>query len=101
MIISFQKSNNKKVISNIEKNMGVNFTNIEAFKSKSNGHKFKKGQMCKLFGLEDYPEFDGEIITITSIRQDGLHGKAYYIESDNPTIAEQLNWTYEYRLKTI
>jgi len=101
MIYSFQESNNKETINKIEEFARGKFTNIEAFKGKSNGHKFSVGQRCELFGLEDYPEFNGEIITITSIRKNGHHGKAYYFKADNHLIAEQLNWTYEYRLKTI
>lgn len=99
MKISFQESNNAEVISRIEKSMGGKFINDEVFKGKNNGHKFSVGQKCRLFGLEDYPEFNGEIIEITSIREDGEHGKAYYFKATNSLIAEQLNWTYEYRLK--
>jgi hypothetical protein len=99
MKTSFQESNNAKVISRIEKNTGAKFINDEVFKGKNNGHKFSVGQKCRLFGLEDYPEFNGEIIEITSIREDGAHGKAYYFKAINPLVAKQLNWTYEYRLE--
>ncbi len=101
MKISFQGNNNAKAVSDFEALTGYTAVNAEVFEGKSNGHKFRPGQKCKLFGLEDYPEFDEETITITSIREDGPRGKAYYFKTDNSIIATQLNWTYEYRLKEI
>ena len=101
MKVSFQGSNNAEVISKIGKITRGKFVNAEVFKGKDNGHKFSKGQKCKLVGLGNYPEFNGEIVEITSIREDGLYGKAYYFKTANSLIAEQLNWTYEYRLKEI
>ena len=101
MKVSFQGSNNAKTISDIEAITGSIFTNAEVFRDKNKGHKFSTGQRCKLVGLENYPEFNGEIIKITSIRENGFHGKAYYFKADNPLIAKQLNWTYEYRLEEI
>ncbi len=101
MKVSFQSSNNAKTISDIEATTGLEFINGELFKGKNNNHKFSIGQRLKLVGLEDYPEFNGEIIEITSIREDGPYGKAYYFKSDNPLIAKQLNWTYEYRIEEV
>jgi len=98
MEISLQSSDNAKIVSDIEA-LGGSVANIELFKGKKNGHKFSVGQRLRLIGLEDYPEFNGEEIEITSIREDGFYGKAYYFKSDNPAIATQLNWTYEYRLE--
>lgn len=60
--------------------------------------KFKKGQVCKLTGLVDFPEFDGQEVEITNIREDGENGPAYYIKGE---INEYLNWVYEYRLEAI
>ena len=96
--VSLQASNNNKITSGVEA-LGGHFTNAELYKGKMDNHKFIVGQRLRLIGLEDYPEFNGEEIEITSIREDGFYGKAYYFKSDNPAIATQLNWTYEYRLE--
>ena len=101
MKVSLQGSNNAQTISDIEATTGGMFISGEVFKGKNNNHKFGVGQRCKLVGLEDYPEFNGEVIKITSIREDGRYGKAYYFKANNPIIAEQLNLTYEYRLEAI
>jgi len=100
-MISFQGSNNKKEIDKWEKDTGLKFISGEVFKGTNNNHKFKPGEKAILFGLEDYPEFNGETITITSIRKDGRYGKAYYFNSDNQDLLLQLNWTYEYRLNKV
>ena len=98
--ISLQTSNNNKLVSAIELSGGY-FTNAELYKGKMDNHKFIVGQRLRLIGLEDYPEFNGEEIEITSIREDGPHGKAYYFKTDNSALATQLNWTYEYRLEKL
>lgn len=69
---------------------------MELFPAPANGHKFAPGDTCILHGLESFPEFNGQQVTITSIREDGVKGRAYYIEG---AINEFLNWVYEYRLK--
>jgi hypothetical protein len=101
MKILCQGPNNGKVISELETILGGKFVNDELFKDEPDGHKFKPGDQCELFGLEDYPEFNGEIIEITAIRTDGQYGKAYYFKTDNQDLFDQLNWTYEYRLRKI
>ena len=67
----------------------------ELYRAVPNGHKFTEGQVCVLNGLENFPEYNGEEVTITSIRADGLYGKAYYVRG---RINEVANWIYEYRL---
>ena len=101
MKFSFQGSNNAKAASEIETALGCTFINNEIFKGEDNNHKFKIGERCRLVGLEDYPEFNDEIVEITSFRIDGIHGKAYYFKNDNSMLAKQLNWTYEYRLEKL
>ena len=101
MKVSFQCSNNAKIISSIEMITGTVLTSAEAFKDEPDGHKFSIGQSCKLVGLEDYPEFNGQVVEISSFRKNGPHGKAYYFKADNSTLAKQLNWVYEYRLQKI
>jgi len=68
----------------------------ELFVTKKDKHKFKVGKECKLVGLEDFPEFNGEVVTISNYREDGSQGTAYYIKG---RINEYLNWVYEYRLE--
>jgi len=101
MQISLQGSNNKKSASDIEQATDRFFVAEELFKGPNNNHKYKIGQKLRLVGLVDYPEFNGEQVEITSFREDGSYGKAYYFKADNFEIALQLNWTYEYRLEEI
>lgn len=74
------------------------FANAELFPAAPNGHKFSAGQTCRLVGLESFPEYNGEEVTITAIREDGANGKAYYISG---RICEVMNWVYEYRLSPV
>lgn len=99
MLYSYRGKNNAKDIAAVEKATGHKFINKECFLGQRDNHKFEGGQKVELFGLEDYPEFNGESVTISSIREDGFHGKAYYIKTDNKAMLEQFNWVYEYRLK--
>lgn len=71
------------------------FKSEELFKAPCDGHKFTAGQECTLHGLTDFPEFNGTIVKITAIREDGPRGKAYYIKGP---IDKFVNWVYEYRL---
>jgi hypothetical protein len=61
----------------------------------SNGHFFKPGETRTLIGLESFPEFNGQTVEITNIREDGEHGRAYYVKG---AINKYVNWVYEYRL---
>lgn len=70
----------------------------ELFVGKLSGHLFKPGDLCILIGLQDYPEYNGSQVIITNIREDGPHGKAYYIQGK---INALINWVYEYRLKRV
>lgn len=67
----------------------------ELYKANSNGHKYQPGDMPVLTGLVSFPEYNGQQVKITSIREDGPEGKAYYIKGK---INEVMNWVYEYRL---
>lgn len=73
------------------------FVSEEMFKADANGHKFKVGQTCVLHGLQSFPEYNGETVTISAIREDAEKGRCYYIKG---RIEEVVNWVYEYRLKT-
>jgi hypothetical protein len=68
---------------------------VELFRAAPRDHKFTAGQKCILTGLEDFPEYNGDEVKVTAIREDGPYGKAYYISG---RINEVMNWTYEYRL---
>lgn len=72
-----------------------NFKSAELYKAEANGHKYVPGETRTLTGLESYPEYNGEKVEITAIRDDGEHGKAYYVKG---RINEVVNWVYEYRL---
>jgi len=72
------------------------FVSVELMPGAENGHKFKPGDVCTLHGLVDFPEFNGQSVTISSIREDGPKGRAYYIRG---RMDQTINWVYEYRLK--
>ncbi len=74
----------------------ANFQPVELFPASADGHKFKPGDRCRLVGMTQFPEYNGQIVQITAIREDGPHGKAYYIDGDLI-----LNWVYEYRLELV
>ena len=71
------------------------FVNAELYQTESSGHKFAVGERRTLTGLVDFAKYNGDIVEITAIREDGHYGKAYYIKG---RINEMVNWVYEYRL---
>ncbi len=101
MIFSLQGKNNAEEALEFEKMTGQKIINKELFIGENDGHKFQPEQKAELVGLVDYPQFNGEIVTITSIREDEGFGKAYYFSTDNVDLSNNLNWTYEYRLKEV
>ena len=101
MKISFQTGDNTNDIKEFEQLTGGKFISSEAFKGQHDGHKFQPGQRAKLVDLTSVPQFNGEIVEISSIREDGHHGKAYYFKTNIKELADELNWVYEYRLETI
>ncbi len=70
-------------------------TACELYKAEPNGHKFAVGEERTLTGLVEYPEFNGQKVIISAIREDGPRGKAYYIRGE---INCFINWVYEDRL---
>lgn len=62
------------------------------------GHQFQPGDRVRLVGLESFPEYNGQEVKITNIREDGENGRAYYIKG---RINAHLNWVYEYRLEAL
>lgn len=59
-------------------------------------HKYKVGDTCILDRLTTFPEYNGEEVVIENVREDGDHGRCYYIRG---RINEVLNWVYEDRMK--
>lgn len=72
------------------------FKSANLYPAAEDGHKFKPGQRARLVGLVDFPEFNGDEVTISDIREDGPKGKAYYVQG---RCTETINWVYEYRLE--
>lgn len=67
----------------------------ELYKTEAVGHTFSAGEKCILTGLVDFPEYNGDEVIISSIREPGPHGRAYYVKG---RIERHCNWVYEYRL---
>ena len=80
---------------------GVKFVSAELHKCDRGDRKFEIGQALELFGLEEYPELDGEIVEVTAYRE--THGdlNGYYIKSCSGNVERWLNWVYEKRLRPI
>lgn len=77
----------------------ANVVSIQEFKAKrTRRHKFRAGQRCRLVGLVDFPEFNGQIVTVGAIRDDEPKGRTYYITGE---INTYMNWVFEYRLEAI
>lgn len=72
------------------------FVNAQLCPTKRDGHKYDVGETRTLTGLVDFPEYNGEKVTIAGFWEDGFYGKAYYIDG---RITEVINWVYEFRLK--
>ena len=64
------------------------------------GHKFKVGDSMRLVGMQSYPEFNGEIVTIVAFREPDPE-IGYYIESPNADLFHQMNFIYEERLEAM
>ncbi len=68
----------------------------QLYETEPNGHLYRVGDTLTLVGLESFPEFNGETVEVTGIREDGSAGRAYYVKG---RINQFLNWVYEYRLQ--
>lgn len=68
----------------------------EHYVGQASGHLFNPGDKVILTGLEQFPEYNGQEVTITNIRKDGSFGRAYYVKG---SINRYVNWVYEYRLQ--
>lgn len=81
--------------------MTVNAQPKELYPDTEHGHVFKPGDKCFLHGMQEHPELNGEIVTISTYRQDDVHGRAYYITSDNHKVFQLYNWLYEIRMSKV
>lgn len=72
-----------------------NFISENLYTAPATDHKFRAGETRILVGLTDFPEYNGESVTVVAIRQDGPNGKAYYVQG---RINAVMNWVYETRL---
>jgi len=75
--------------------------NQELYPCDRGTRKFSIGDTLELFGLEEYPELDGQRVTITNYREspDDLNG--YYIKSETGEVEKWLNFVWEKRLRPI
>ena len=73
-----------------------NFHSAELFTAPANGHRFEVGQVLTLVGLVDFREYNGTQVEVSAIREDGSHGRCYYVKGE---INAVVNWIYEYRLQ--
>ena len=76
-------------------------TNLELFPCDRGSRKFVIGDRCELFGLEEYPELDGEIVTITNYRESDGDKNGYYIQSESGRVERWLNFVWEKRLRPV
>lgn len=63
--------------------------------------KFVAGQMVRLFGMLDYPEFNDEIVEILCDKIIDSDEHAYYIRTCNKKLANAIDWIYEKRLEAV
>lgn len=59
-------------------------------------HLFRPGDTATLIGLETFPQYNGDTVTIEAVRRSGVFGRCYYVKG---RINLDLNWVYEYRLE--
>lgn len=85
----------QQLVHELQKAVDAEAYNRKRYKAETNGHKYASGETRTLTGLESYPEYNGEKVEIIAIRDDGEHGKAYYVKG---RINEVFHWVYEYRL---
>jgi hypothetical protein len=72
--------------------------NAELYPCDRGSRKFKIGDRCRLVGLQDNPELDGEVVTITNYRESEGDLNAYYVRSESGNVEEVLNYVFERRL---
>lgn len=74
-------------------------TNCELYPCEKGTRKFSVGDRLELFGLEEYPELDGEIVYVTAYRESKGDSNGYYIRSVSGNVERWLNFVWEKRLR--
>jgi hypothetical protein len=75
--------------------------NAELYPCDRGSRKFKIGDRCRLVGLQDNPELNGEVVTITNYRESEDNLNAYYVQADSGNVEEVLNYVSERRLALV
>ncbi len=96
---TYSTNNNKKQIEHDNVFYNNQFEVAEFYQIEANKHKYKPGDILELHGMEQYPQFNGETVQITTYRKDGMDGKAYYFKTKNKELSDNLNWIYEHRFR--
>jgi hypothetical protein len=73
--------------------------NAELFPCDRGSRKFSVGDRLELFGLQEYPELDGEIVSVTGYRESSGELNGYYIKSESGRVERWLNFVWEKRLR--
>ena len=73
--------------------------NKELYPCEKGTRRYSIGDRLELFGLVEYPELDGQIVTVTNYRDSEQNG--YYIKSDSGEVEQWLNFVWEKRLRPI
>lgn len=68
--------------------------------NKRDDHLFSEGETCKLVGLVDNPEFNGQEIKIKHVRQDYNGERTYYIDPEHD-LHDYIDWIFEKRFEKI
>lgn len=75
--------------------------NRELYPCERGTRKYSIGDRLELFGLVEYPELDGQVVTITNYRTSDGDLNGYYIKSDSGEVEQWLNFVWEKRLRPI
>lgn len=75
--------------------------NEERHPCERGNRKFKIGDKLELHGLVEYPELNGQLVTVTNYRESDGDLNGYYIKSDTGEVEQWLNFVWEKRLKEI
>lgn len=91
----------KKDIEEILSNPYVELVSELLYEGKRNNHQFEIGEELILHGLEEYPEFNGEVVTVVAYRDKQIFDDhlSYYISSKSGNVEPYLNFVWEMRLR--
>lgn len=78
--------------------LGGQLLNCESQPTEKGDRKYSIGDRVQLHGLVEYPELNGEAVTVTNYRESKGDLNGYYIESDSGRVEPWLNFVWEKRL---